>query len=388
MTQGADVSRVPLGTIVREWGRLGVVGFGGPPTHIALLRRLCVEERQWLSPEEFQDAVATTNLLPGPASTQLAIFCAWRLRGALGALIGGLCFICPGLALITALSAVFLAQHPPLWVLGAAAGAGAGVPAVALLAAWRLVEPSRQRLGEDRASRVRWVLYGAVGAITAALLGTFVVVALLGCGFLEVLVRRTRSRPTGSHALVPMALAHTVGAAGLGALAWEALKVGALSYGGGFVIIPLMQHDVVSTYHWMTGAQFLNAVALGQVTPGPVVLTICVVGYAVFGVGGALFGALIAFAPSFLFVLFGARKFDRIRGNTTVGSFLAGAGPAVIGAIAGSAIPLGLSLHRLWQVPLLAAVLVWLFLARRSVVSALLLAGTVGVVLALVGVNV
>ncbi|MGC1418891.1 MAG: chromate transporter, partial [Acidimicrobiales bacterium] len=133
MTQGADVPRVPLGTIVREWGRLGVVGFGGPPTHIALLRRLCVEERSWLSAEEFQDAVATTNLLPGPASTQLAIFCAWRLRGALGALVGGLCFICPGLALITALSAVFLAQHPPLWVLGAAAGAGAGVPAVALL---------------------------------------------------------------------------------------------------------------------------------------------------------------------------------------------------------------------------------------------------------------
>ncbi len=388
MTQGADGSRVPLGTIVREWGRLGVVGFGGPPTHIALLRRLCVEERQWLSAEEFQDAVATTNLLPGPASTQLAIFCAWRLRGALGALIGGLCFICPGLALITALSAVFLAQHPPLWVLGAAAGAGAGVPAVALLAAWRLVGPSRQRLGEERTSQVRWVFYGAVGAITAALLGSFVVLALLGCGFLEVLVRRTRSRPTGSHALVPMALAHTVGAAGLGALAWEALKVGALSYGGGFVIIPLMQHDVVSTYHWMTGAQFLNAVALGQVTPGPVVLTICVVGYAVFGVGGALFGALIAFAPSFLFVLFGARRFDRIRGNTTVGSFHAGAGPAVIGAIAGSAIPLGLSLHRLWQVPLLAAVLVWLFLARRSVVSALLLAGAVGVILALVGVNV
>ncbi|MGC1420244.1 MAG: chromate transporter, partial [Acidimicrobiales bacterium] len=258
----------------------------------------------------------------------------------------------------------------------------------ALLAAWRLVGPSRQRLGQDRAPRARWMLYGAVGASTAALLGSFVVVALLGCGFLEVVARRTRSRPSRLHALVPMALAHTVGVAGLGALAWEALKVGALSYGGGFVIIPLMQHDVVSTYHWMTGAQFLNAVALGQVTPGPVVLTICVVGYAAFGVGGALFGALIAFAPSFLFVLLGAGRFDRVRANTAVTSFLAGAGPAVIGAIAGSAIPLGLSLHRLWQVPLLAAVLVWLFLARRSVVSALLIAGAAGIILALVGVNV
>jgi chromate transporter len=376
-----------LGTITREWGRIGVIGFGGPPTHITLLRRLCVDERQWMDAEEFQDAVATTNLLPGPASTQLAIYCAWRLRRAGGAIIGGLCFICPGLALITALSAVFLAQHPPLWILGAAAGAGAGVPAVALLAAWRLVGPSRERLGEGRAPHARWVLYGALGALCAALAGSFVVVALLGCGLIEVVVRRERP-PSRSHALVPMALAHAVGVAGLGALAWEALKVGALSYGGGFVIVPLMQHDVVSTYHWMTGAQFLNAVALGQVTPGPVVQTIAVVGYAVFGVWGALFGAFIAFSPSFLFVLVGAPRFGRIRANESVTSFLAGAGPAVIGAIAGSAIPLGLTLHRLWQVPVLAAVLVWLFVMRRSVVSALLLAGAAGIVLALVGVKV
>ena len=385
MTNGSDGARVSLGTIAREWGRLGVVGFGGPPTHIALLRRLCVEQHDWIDAEAFQDGVATTNLLPGPASTQLAIFCAWRLRGAPGAILGGLCFICPGLALITALSAVFLAAHPPLWILGAAAGAGAGVPAVALFAASRLVHPSLQRIGEGRGARARWAAYAVLGAIVAAVLGTFVVMVLLGCGLLEVMVRRERG-PSRSFALVPFAVVHTVGAIGLGALAWEALKVGALSYGGGFVIIPLMQHDVVSTYHWMTGAQFLNAVALGQVTPGPVVLTIAVVGYAVFGVGGALLGALVAFAPSFLFVLFGAPMFDKIRANTTVTAFLAGAGPAVIGAIAGSAIPLGLSLHLAWQVPVLTAVLLWLFAARRGVVSGLLLAGAVGIILALAGV--
>jgi chromate transporter len=130
----------------------------------------------------------------------------------------------------------------------------------------------------------------------------------------------------------------------------------------------------------------LNAVALGQITPGPVVLTIAVVGYAVAGVGGALLAALIAFAPSFLFVIFGARHFDRFRSNHTVQSFLAGASPAVIGAIAGSAIPLGLSLHHTWQIPVLGGALLWFFLARRGVVSGLLLAGGVGVVLALVGV--
>jgi chromate transporter len=173
---------------------------------------------------------------------------------------------------------------------------------------------------------------------------------------------------------------------GLGALAWVALKVGALSYGGGFVIIPLMQHDAVTTYHWMTGAQFLNAVALGQVTPGPVVQTVAVVGYAAGGVGGGLLAALIAFAPSFFFILFGGPRFDQIRANRMVEGFLTGAGPAVIGAIAGSAIPLGLSFSHLWQIPVLGGALVWLFVARRGVVSGLLIAGAVGIVVALAGV--
>ena len=165
-----------------------------------------------------------------------------------------------------------------------------------------------------------------------------------------------------------------------------AFKVGALSYGGGFVIIPLMQHDAVTTYHWMTGAQFLNAVALGQITPGPVVQTVAVVGYAAGGVGGGLLAALIAFTPSFAFVLVGGRHFDQIRANSAVESFLTGAGPAVVGAIAGSAIPLGLAFGHLWQIPVLTGALVWLFVARRGVVGALVVAGVVGMIVALSGV--
>ena len=380
---------VPLRTIAREWGRLGVIGFGGPPTHIALLRTLCVQKRQWIDAEEFQDAIATVNLLPGPASTQLAIYCAWRLRGTVGALLGGFCFIAPGFVLITALAALFLEHHPPLWVLGAAAGAGAAVPAVALYAASRLAPPRAEFLKKPRTERARKLLYAVAGAACAATLGTFVVVVLIICGVIEVIIRaegRRSARP--SRALVPLAVGHVAGVGGLGALAWVALKVGALSYGGGFVIIPLMQHDVVSTYHWMTGAQFLNAVALGQVTPGPVVLTVAVVGYAAAGLGGAALASILAFSPSFLFVLIGAPRFKRIRASVTVASFLAGAGPAVIGAIAGSAIALGLSLHQWWQVAVLAGALLWLLALRRGVVSGLLLAGAVGVVLALVGVAV
>jgi chromate transporter len=380
---------VSLMAIARQWTKLGLIGFGGPPTHILLLRRLCVQERHWLEPEEFEDAIAATNLLPGPASTQLAIYCAWKLRGVRGALIGGLGFICPGLIMIVALSAVFLSSHPPIGILGAAAGAGAAVPAVALNASLGLVPASWRRIGDVLGQRCRWAAYAAVGAVTAALIGQYLVATLIACGVVEILIRRHREAgASGVSRAVLVGTAHSVAAGGFGALAWEALKVGALSYGGGFVIVPLMQHDAVTTYHWMTGPQFLNAVALGQVTPGPVVQTVAVVGYAAAGLAGALFAAALAFAPSFAFVIGGASHFGKIRTNNSIQWFLTGAGPAVIGAIAGSAIPLGLSLHYYWQIAVLAGALLWLLVARRSVVVCLLAAGVVGALLALAGVRV
>src|SRR5437588_4299926 len=131
--------RIPLPVIARAWARIGIIGFGGPPAHIALLRRLCVQDRGWIAESEFEDAIAACNLLPGPASTQLAIWCGWRLRGRIGALVGGICFIGPGLVLILGLAALFLAGSPPRWILGAGAGAGAAVAAVAVQAGWSLL---------------------------------------------------------------------------------------------------------------------------------------------------------------------------------------------------------------------------------------------------------
>lgn len=181
--------RVGLRTIALEWGRIGCIGFGGPPTHIALLRKLCVEQRQWIAATEFEDGIAATNLLPGPASTQLAIFTAWRLRGLAGAVVGGVCFIVPGLVLILALAALFLAGHPPLWVRGAAAGAGAAVAAVAVQAASSLVPASWKRTGDVLAARGRWIGYGLAGGIAAALLGPWLVLVLVSAGLIEVAVR-------------------------------------------------------------------------------------------------------------------------------------------------------------------------------------------------------
>ena len=367
------------GTIVKEWGRIGVLGFGGPPAHITMLRRLCVEKEGWLTPHDFEDGIAATNLLPGPASTQLAIFCAWRISGIPGALLGGLAFICPGLTVIIALAAVFLASHPPTVVLGAAAGAGAAVPAVALAAAMGLVPSSWKRAGGLRAARLRWIAYVALGAGSAALIGPYLVVVIALCGALEIATRRPgRAERTRRAPAVMAAKATLVGIGGLGALAWVAFKVGALSYGGGFVIVPLMQHSAVVTYHWMTGAQFLDAVALGQVTPGPVVQTVAVVGYAAGGVGGALLAAVVAFAPSFVFVLALGPHFDRLRANERAQAFLTGAGACAIGAIAGATIPLGLAHSNWWQVAVLGAAGVWLLALGRGTLACLLGSGAIG----------
>jgi len=381
------VARWPasLPTVLKEWGRIGCIGFGGPPTHIALLLDLCVVRRRWLSAEEFEHAVATCNLLPGPASTQLSIFCAWRVRGQVGALVGGLAFILPGLVLILALAALFLGS-PPRWVLAAGAGAGAAVAAVAVQAGRALVGPSWHKAVEQ-SMRPRWLAYLLAGVVSAATLGPWLVLVLLACGAFELGLRLTVDRSRSGLTAAPLGVlaSGTVTAGVLTSLSWVAFKVGALSYGGGFVIIPLMQADAVDRYGWMTGGEFLNAVALGQVTPGPVVHTVAVVGYAAAGVVGALLAAAIAFGPSFVFVMVGGRHFERLRANVRVRAFLDGAGPAAIGAILGSAVPLTLALGPAWQFLVLVGAALLLLVLRRGPVLTLLCSGAVGAVVVAAG---
>lgn len=383
--EGQSHGSAALWSIARQWTRIGVVGFGGPPAHIALLRQLVVERRRWMAPREFEDALAACNLLPGPASTQLAIFCAYRVGGPAGAVIGGLGFIAPAVAAIMALSAVFLAHGPALWVRGAGAGAGAAVAAVALRAGIDLLGPSYKQTRARTGGASRWLIYLLGGAAAAALVGSYLVLVLLGCGLSELLLRRRTRWAAGSlsSALGPLPVAVAKGS--LAALAWTAFKVGALAFGGGFVIIPLIQGDAVHTYHWMTNPQFLNAVALGQITPGPVVATVAAVGYAAHGIGGGLLAAAVAFSPSFSFVLVGGRRFERLRENEKARAFLDGAGPAAIGAIIGAAVPLAGALSEAWQAGVLAAAAIALLALRRGIVATLLAAGAIGVVVATAG---
>jgi chromate transporter len=252
---------------------------------------------------------------------------------------------------VLALAALFLAGAPPRWVRGAGAGAGAAVVAVAAHAGLRLAPAS-----------------------------LWLVVVLVGCGAAEVALRTGLVRRALAWTPLPLAVGGT-----LGALSWTALKVGALSYGGGFVIVPLMQADAVDRHGWMTDGQFLNAVALGQVTPGPVTHTVAAVGYAAAGVGGGLLAAAVAFAPSFVFVLAGATRFDRLRADRRARAFLDGAGPAAIGAILGACVPLAGALQERWQAVVLAVAAPMLLVLGRGVVTTLLAAGAAGALVALAG---
>jgi chromate transporter len=371
----------PLRVIAREWLRIGLIGFGGPPAHITLLRELVVSRMGWMDARAFEDANAACSLLPGPSSTQLSIFCAYRVGGPMGAVIGGLGFVVPAVIMVLALSVLFLSSAPPDWVRGAGAGAGAAVAAVAVRAGSELLGPSHRHAMDSHGHQARWLLYLGAGIVAAIVIGPYLVLVLLACGLLELI----RRRPSAAHGMwLPLPLA-AASAGGIGALAWVAFKVGALSFGGGFVIIPLMQEDAVHVYHWMTDAQFLNAVALGQVTPGPVVATVAAVGYAAHGVGGALLAAAVAFTPSFSFILLGGGRFERLRGNESARAFLDGAGPAAIGAILGSAVTLAGGLDETWQIPVLAGAAVALLILRVGVVQTLVAAGAVGAALALAG---
>jgi chromate transporter len=253
-------------------------------------------------------------------------------------------------------------------------------------AAIDLIGPSFARVREDGREERRWFAFLFVGALAAAAIGPYLVLVLLACGALELGLRRWRPTTLRLHAWPLLAVAATGAATGgLGVLAWTAFKVGALSFGGGFVIIPLMQGDAVHVYHWMTDSEFLNAVALGQVTPGPVVATVAAVGYAAHGIGGGLLAAFVAFVPSFSFILLGGGRFERLRANADARAFLDGAGPAAIGAILGAAIPLTTALSEAWQLALLAAAAVALLALRLGVVATLLGAAAIGVALALLG---
>jgi chromate transporter len=320
--------------------KLGAIGFGGPQAHIAMINDEAVELRGWLDADEFSDGLAVCEMLPGPASTQMGIYTGYVYAGWLGALVAGLAFITPAFFIVVGLSWIYFQfqQLPQLMALFF--GLSPVMIAIILGFCYKL----------GRKSILNWIgvtiavlafLVSALSSLSTPIL--FLLAGLLGIGIYGPRGLRLNSfMPLGLLAILQPSF---WGTERISTYGWPLftffLKVGTFIFGGGLVIIPLLEFEVVERLGWLSTADFINGVAIGQLSPGPVVLTAAFVGYKMAGFFGALIAAIGIFTPSFLFIMLAAPLLVRLRRNAWVQAFLKGIKPAVVGAIMAAAVPLG-----------------------------------------------
>lgn len=314
--------------VVGVFLRLGLTGFGGPAAHVAMMRHELVRRRGWVSDERFVDLMGATNLVPGPNSTELAIHLGYDRERWRGLVVAGVCFILPASLIVTGLAWLYV-EHGDLpslvWVLHGV------VPAVVAIVVWAVVGLLRTVL------RTTWLVLLAGLALAAYLIGVNELLVLVGgaVGAAVVpLVRRGRPAP---EALV-LPLLPVLGDPSGGELArlfWTMLKIGSVLYGSGYVLIAFLEGDFVDRLGWLTGDQLLDAVAIGQATPGPVFTTATFVGYVVAGPLGALVATVAIFLPSFVFVGLLTRVTDRLRSSALTSVMLDGLNAAALALMAG-----------------------------------------------------
>lgn len=364
--------------------RLGALAFGGPAAHIAMLQDEVVERRRWLTRDEFLDLLAVTNLLPGPNSTEMAIIVGYRRAGWPGLLIAGVCFILPAALIVTACAWAYV-NYGQVPAVGAVLyGVKPVILAVIAQAVWNL--------GKS-AVKSRWL--AALGLLAAALhfAGTHELALLFGLATVAGLARwqATSPRPSARPLLglaavgagliaVPWLITRmAVGSAefGLGPLFVVFAKIGSILYGSGYVLLAFLQADLVDRLHWLTPSQLLDAVAVGQVTPGPVFTTATFVGYLLGGGAGAAVATVGIFLPSFCLVALGERLVGWLRRSELAGAFLDGLVAASLGLMAAVAVQLGRDAVVDLVTALTAAVAALLLIRWRVNATWLILAGAV-----------
>jgi len=367
--------------------KLGATAFGGPAVHISLLENEVVRRRQWLTQEEFLDLLGATNLIPGPNSTEMAIHIGLRRAGWKGLLIAGSCFVIPAF-LITFACAWFYVRYARLPQLqGVLYGVKPVVLAIVVQALWRL---GRTALRTPLATGI------AVIALAASLLGMHELIVLLGAGIAAPLLRTggtrllRRGRSTAAilfPPLLPLGLggATTAAAApavGVLPLFLFFLKVGAVLYGSGYVLLAFLRGDLVERWGWLSEAQLLDAIAIGQVTPGPLFTTATFIGYVLAGPAGACLATTGMFLPAFLFVALSAPVIPRLRQSRVAGAFLDGVNAASLALMAAVTIHLlGGAFVDATTIVLGLASLPLLLFARVNPIWLILAAGALGFVL-------
>jgi chromate transporter len=357
--------------------RLGTFGFGGPIALAGYMQKNLVEERRWFTREDYVEGLALAQLAPGPLAAQLAIYLGWVKGRVFGATLIGLAFVLPSFLMVLALAALYVHFGGLPWMRGAFYGIGAAVIAIIGRSAFKLV---KMTLAKDR---LLWAIFAASAFVTAWT-ESEVVWLFLGGGLVTVLVKAPptfRSSGAAMSALplplwVLSGLTGPASAATLVTIAWYFAEAGAFVFGSGLAIVPFLHGGVVTRFQWLTEQQFLDAVAVAMITPGPVVITVAFIGYLVAGPAGAGVAALATFVPCYLF-------FRRFAKNPSIKAFVDGVTAAATGAIAGAAFVLGR--RALFDVPtvLIALATLALFVKFKKLQEPLIIAaaGVAGVLI-------
>jgi chromate transporter len=340
-TEQSPTVSYTLTELVRYFLHLGTFGFGGPIALAGYMQRDLVERRRWISKQDYLEGLALAQLAPGPLAAQLAIYLGWVRGRVLGATLVGLAFVIPSFLMVLILSALYVHFKGLSWMRGAFYGIGAAVIAIIARSAFKLVKMSLSR------DYLLWAIFLTSGVITAWTESEIVWV-FLASGILTLLIRAAPNLRAGSAmALLPLplwsvtGLAGPAGAATLWTIGWYFAEAGAFVFGSGLAIVPFLRVGVVDQFHWLNDQQFLDAVAVAMITPGPVVITVAFIGYLVAGFSGAVVAAIATFLPCYLFTILPAPYFRRFAQNTSLKAFVDGVTAAATGAIAGAAIVLG-----------------------------------------------
>jgi chromate transporter len=339
MSVSLPASRGSIGSLVSYFLRLGTFGFGGPVALCGQMERELVHEKRWLAKEEMRDAIAVSQSLPGPLAIQVGIFVSYMRGGFWGAWAGGWAFILPNFLIVCALGALYVHFGGLTWMTAIFYGVSPAVIALILHSCWRL-----GKLGME--DRFQWVV-AAVALVVTVAVQAEVAILFIGAGILGVLWYGTLFR-RGAAPLAALAPPVAVGAVPqvpslpvLGKLGVFFLKAGSLTFGSGLVIVPFLEKGLVQETGWLNPREFLVAVAVGMLSPGPVVITATFVGYLVAGFWGSLVSTIGIFLPSFILILVVAPILIRHRGNANVQGFVKGAYAAAIGTILGASFLLG-----------------------------------------------
>lgn len=328
MTDTAStLPRVSYRELARLFLRLSLTAFGGPVAHIAMAEDEIVQRRQWLTREHYLDLIAATNLIPGPNSTEVMIHVGYVLRGIPGAVVSGLSFIMPAFLITLVLSVLYVQTGTLPEVNALFRGIQPVIVAIIANAGWRLMQSALTR-------RDLWLLF-ALSLIAAGPLGLPEVLVMLAAGVIYALYRAQRPQAVmwlGVQPLLQTAVNAAANPSLLDIFAYF-LRIGAVLFGSGYVLFAYIQQDVVNTFGWLTGQQLLDAIALGQMTPGPVSTTAAVVGYILAGLAGAVVATAGIFLPSFVFVILSAPFIPRMRRSPFMSAFLSGVNAGVIAAI-------------------------------------------------------